>query len=196
MVIATRYTHSPIGPYLELSVSRLARIGLRVGFCVTTMVVSSQEARVAMRRSWGMPADLGKLHWSADNGERELWWEDRDLRLVGAPFGPRFLALSPVPSVQRRSDGAVVVPRRFFARTRLARVELVVCPDDELTPLAGRHAGAVMAGLRLRLLPARRPSGALSSLRAPLLAPEPALAVRRRTDPVEWRASGALSSVG
>jgi hypothetical protein len=178
-VAATSYVDSPVGPYLELSVAVPARVGLRPGLCVTTMVQSSAAARVGCRSAWGLPAELGTLRWSTDDGGsvRSLVWEERGIEVRGVPVRWALPAVVPVRGVQRRADGPVVVPRRFFALTRLARVTVTVGggPDDPLWWVAGPHPGAVMSSVRMLVRPARRPAGLWSSLRAPLTAPEPAL---------------------
>lgn len=176
-VAAARYTHSPVGPYLELSVAVPARLGLRPGLCVTTMVVNAAGARAGCRANWGLPAEVGTLRWGVDGSERSMVWEERGLVVRGVPSGPAIPAMVPVRSVQGRADGPVLVPRRFFALTRLARVHVdVVDDDDSLAWLAGPHAGAVQSGVRMLVRPARRPTGLWSSLRAPLRVPEPAVA--------------------
>src|SRR2546421_298565 len=71
-LVAVRYTASPVGPYLELSVGEPARLGLRPGLCTTTMGVSAPAAKVGNRLNWGMPAELATLHWLADGDERTM----------------------------------------------------------------------------------------------------------------------------
>src|SRR5687768_13416895 len=85
LVAALRYTDSPVGPFLELAVMEPARLGLRLGMCVTTSVVSAPPARVGGRLGWGFPRELGRLSWTADGDERRLTWEDRDLEVRGVP---------------------------------------------------------------------------------------------------------------
>jgi hypothetical protein len=171
---AVRYSDSPVGPYLELSVAEPARIGLRPGLCVTASVVSDPAAKVGCRLNWGMPAGLGRLSWSADGEERELVWEDRGLVQRARPAGPRLPVVLPIQCVQRRGDGPVLAPRRLVGLARFARVSVKVPGDDPLAPLAGDHVGFMVSAARLLLRPARRPSGLLSSLRAPSQAPEAA----------------------
>ena len=183
-VAATRYTDSPVGPYLELSVAVPARLGLRPGLCVTTMVQTSAAARVGCRAGWGLPAELGTLRWSAsaDGRERSMVWEERGVAVRGVAVRWALPAVVPVRGVQRRGDGPVVVPRRVFALTRLARVTVSVdeaSTGDPLAWIAGSHAGAVMSSVRMLVRPARRPAGLWSSLRAPLTSPEPAMVKAR-----------------
>lgn len=174
VVSAVRYTASPVGPFLELSVAQPARLGLRPGLCVTGMVVSQPAAAAGTRLNWGLPAEVGRLTWAVDGDERVLRWDDGGVALRGAPVGPRLPLLLPVRSVQRRGDGPVVVPRRVAALVRPARLTVELDGDDHPWAwLAGPHPGALLATARLLLRPARHPSGLLSSFRAPLRAPEP-----------------------
>ena len=171
-VVAVRYTDSPVGPYVELSVAEPARLGLRPGLCVTNMVVSEPVAKVGNRLNWGLPAEVGRLDWSSDGDGCELVWYERGLVVSGRPVGPLLPAAMPVRSVQRRGDGPVLVPRRLAALLQIARAEVRVPDDDPLAGLAGRHPGALLRSVRMVVHPARQPSGALSSFRAPLQAPE------------------------
>ena len=78
-------------------------------------------------------------------------------------------------SLQRRSDGPVLVPGRMRGRARFARTELEAPEGDALSPLGGSHRGALLSGLRIVLPPAKLPMGLRATLNAPLQAPEPAL---------------------
>lgn len=191
-----RYTDSPVGPYLELSLGLPARLGLRPGLCVVLQLVSHLDARIGYRQNWGLPASTGRLSWLAEGDERVLRCEEPGIELRGRPAGPPIPAIVPVRSVQRRADGPIVLPRSFLALTRLARVTVSVddAVDADLAALAGPHAGAVMAGVRIVARPARHPTGFLSSLRAPLRAVEPAMAVPARAP--RWRATTVLSRAG
>lgn len=175
VVSGVRYTASPVGPFLELSVAQPARLGLRPGLCITAMVVSQPAAKAGTRVNWGLPAEVGRLTWAVDGDERVLGWDDGGVVVRGAPVGLRVPLLLPVRSVQRRGDGPVVVPRRVAALVRPARTTVEVEGGDEhpWAWLAGPHPGALLATARLLLRPARHPSGLLSSFRAPLRAPEP-----------------------
>ena len=180
-VYGVRYTESPVGPFFELGVAVPARLGLRPGLRTTLLVVSSAAAKAGCRLNWGLPAELGQLTWSVDGDERVLRWEERGVELRAVPVGPRLPAVLPVRGVQRRGDGPVLVPRRVAAMLRYARVSLSldgVVDDDAWAGLAGRHGGAVLSGARLLMRPARHPSGALSSFRAPLREIEPGLSYR------------------
>src|SRR3954451_5257158 len=75
LVVALRYTDSPVGPFLELAVAEPARLRLRAGFCVTTSVVSAAPARVGGRLGWGFPRELGRLSWAVDGPDSVLRWD-------------------------------------------------------------------------------------------------------------------------
>ena len=173
--MAVRYAGSPVGPYLELAVGEPARLGLRIGWCITTMVVDSAESRTGGRAAWGFPKELGTLVWERDGDERALRWSERQLTVRGVPSRLRLPVLVPVRALQRRTDGPVVVPGRLRGLARLATVTVDVPPDDQLSSLAGPHRGCTVDGMRFIVHPARHPFGLTSSLRAPLHAPEPAL---------------------
>lgn len=176
-VVAMRYDDTPVGPYVELSVAVPARLGLRPGLCTVAMVVTSSEALAECRRSWGLPAELGDLRWSAGGaggtagdegggGERTVAWDERGLVFTGKAVGPSVLApMVPVRSVAWRPSGTVVLARRLRARVRLARCRVDVADaDDDLSWLAGRHPGMDLAGARIVAQAARRPAGVLSSV--------------------------------
>lgn len=182
-VVAMRYDESPVGPYVELSVVVPARLGLRPGLCTVAMVVTSAEALAVCRRSWGLPAELGDLHWSAGTGgdpsERTVAWEGRSLSFTARPLGPTMLVpVVPVRSVAWRPSGGIVLTRRLRARVRPARCTVSVDEADDLAWLAGAHPGLALTGARIVASAARRPAGLLSSVpwreRAAGGAPEPA----------------------
>lgn len=175
LVAAVCYTGSPVGPYLELAVGEPARLGLRVGWSVTVMVVDSPESRLGGRLNWGYPKELGELAWHVDGDERELRWPDQGVVVRGRASGIALPGMIAVRTLQRRGDGPVVVPGRLRGRFRLSRVTVETAADGPLGPLAGRHLGGHVASLRLRMRPARHPVGLASTFRAPLRAPEPAL---------------------
>src|SRR4051794_14985608 len=66
LVVGVQYRGSPVGPYLELGIGEPARLGARLGWCFTTMVVSSPESRIDGRANWGFPKELGTLTWDRD----------------------------------------------------------------------------------------------------------------------------------
>ncbi|CAN5817042.1 hypothetical protein BH24ACT2_BH24ACT2_17210 [soil metagenome] len=193
LIVATCFSESPVGPYLEFTVAEPARLGMRVSWCVSTMVVDSPESRVGGRLNWGFPKELGALTWRRDGSQRELHWVERDIVVRGRPGGPPLPVLAPVRMLQRRGDGPVVVPGRLYGRARLATIEVQTPEGDPLAPLAGGHPGVHVAGMRLRVRPARHPVGLASTLRAPLRAPEPALSWEARGD---WLSGRALPSHG
>jgi hypothetical protein len=179
VVIAARYQESPVGPYSEMVVAEPARLGLRPGLCVTTIVVDSPAARVGGRLNWGFPKELGTLLWDRDGDERELRWVERGMVVRGRSAGPVLPLFIPFRNLQRRSDGPVVVPASVRGRGHVARVEVELGVNDPLVWLAGKHRGLVVDGLHFTLDPARLPAGLTSTLRAPLTAPEPAMSGQR-----------------
>lgn len=189
LIVGVRYNGSPVGPYTELAIGEPARLGARIGWCFTTMVVDSPSARSHGLSNWGFPKELGSLTWERDGDDRSLHWAERQLVVHGVPSRLRLPMLVPVRALQRRSDGPVVVPGRLRGVARTARVTVEVEADDPLAPIAGRHWGLTVDSLRFVVRPARQPFGFTSSLRAPLDAPEPALSSSIPN-------TGAYSSVG
>lgn len=176
---ANRFDDSPVGPYREFAVAQPARLGARVGMSVTTMVVTSVDARLGGRVNWGFPKELGTLVWLDEGDSRVLRWEERRIVVRANPTGPPLPVLCPLRALQRRADGLVAVHGHLRGRGRVARIEVEVPADDPLAGLAGRHRGLMVAGMRLVVHPARRPVGLAATLRAPLRAPEPALSLAR-----------------
>ncbi|MER3453082.1 MAG: hypothetical protein C4344_05415 [Acidimicrobiia bacterium] len=127
VLVAVAYDTSPVGPYLELAVAEPARAGLRPGLCVTTMVVSSAESRVAGVVNWGFPKELGTLAWLPTGDGVEVCWNERGV-VVRAASRARWSVPSAVvlPILQRRSDGSVTVRARVHGRARPARVSVAV----------------------------------------------------------------------
>ena len=175
LLVAARYTGSPVGDYLELAVGEPARLGARPGWCITTMVVDSPDSRVGGRLNWGFPKELGTLLWEGDARECSLRWVERGITVSGTPGRVRLPVLVPVRSLQRRTDGPVVVPGHLRGRARLARITVDMPGDDPLAHLAGPHRGVHVGSMRFVVRPARSPVGLASTLRAPLRSPEPAL---------------------
>jgi len=176
LVAAVRFSDSEVGPYLELAIGEPARLGSRLGWCMTTMVVDSAAARVEGRNVHGFPKELGTLVWGSDGNQRELRWSERGIAVRGVPMRFRLPLLVPVRALQRRADGPVVVPGRLRGLARLARVEVDTPEDDPLWPLAGFHRGCLVSSMHFLVRPARQPFGLTSTLRAPLQTPpEPAL---------------------
>jgi hypothetical protein len=178
---AARYDDSPVGPYRELAVGEPARLGARLGLCITTMAVTSVDSRLGGRVNWGFPKELGTLVWLDEGEGRVLRWEERNIVVRATPVGPPLPVLLPLRALQRRADGLVSVHGHAKGRGRVARVEVEVPEDDPLAGLAGRHRGLIVAGMRLVVHPARRPVGLTATLRAPLRAPEPALTWGRQS---------------
>lgn len=167
LLTATRFTSSPVGPFLQLAIAEPARIGPRLGWCLTTVVVDNPQARLGHQLNWGVPAQLGSLRWLARDERRELVWQERDLILRAEAHGPAVPLVLPLRAVQRRPDGPVVVPGHLGGRARWARPALHVVPDDNLAPLAGEHLGLLLEGVSQVVREARHTVG----LRATLLAP-------------------------
>jgi hypothetical protein len=175
VVLAEAYTRSPIGPYIAVAVAEPAAIGLRPGLCFTTVAVNSSECRVAGRQNWGFPRELANLGWSARGDVRELVWPERGLTVTGAVRRLALPVLVPLRSLQRREDGPVLVGGWMRGLARRARVDIKLGGDDALAWMAGPHWGLSIASLRMTVQPARHPVGLLSSLQAPLQAPEGAV---------------------
>ena len=180
-VVASRYDDSPVGPYRELAVGEPARLGARLGVCITTMAVTSVDSRLGGRVNWGFPKELGTLVWLDEGDDKVLRWEEREIVVRATPLGPPLPVLLPLRALQRRADGLVSVRGYARGRGRVARVEVSVPDDDPLAGLAGRHKGLTVSGMRLVVNPARRPVGLTATLRAPLRAPEPALSWGRHS---------------
>ncbi|MCA1656985.1 MAG: acetoacetate decarboxylase family protein [Actinobacteria bacterium] len=173
--VASRYDDSPVGPYRELAVGEPARLGARVGMCITTMAVTSVDSRLAGRVNWGFPKELATLVWLHEGDARVMRWEERGIVVRATPSGPTLPVMVPLVALQRRADGLVTVRGGMRGRGHLARLEVTVPPDDPLAGLGGTHRGLLVSGMRLVVNAARRPVGWSTTLRAPLRAPEPAL---------------------
>ena len=182
-VVGVAYQDSPVGPYHEFSIGVVARIGLRPGLCVVTQVVDLAAARMVYREHWGLPTELGRFLWSRDGDERSMRWEERGVVLRGKPVALRVPLVVPMRSVQRRSDGPVVLPRRLWGLMRVARATIEVADplneqEADLSWTVGDHPGAMFSAMRVVAGRARHPIGAMSTLRAPAIsggAAEPAL---------------------
>ena len=156
VLVAARYARSPVGPYLELAVCQPARAGGWPGLCVTTMVVDSPESRRGGRSHWGFPKELGKLSWTAEEGQRSLRWDDRGLEVRGPTGGLAVPVRAPLRALQGGDDGPVVVPGRLQGSARPGLVTVEVPAGDPLAPLGGTRPGAFVSGLRLVVEAARR----------------------------------------
>ncbi|MCA1656505.1 MAG: acetoacetate decarboxylase family protein [Actinobacteria bacterium] len=155
LVVAANYATSPVGSYLELAVAQPARHGARVGMCVTTIACGSAAASTAGRDGWGFPKELADLRWSEEDGEMVLRWESRGIEVRGTARASALPAVLPYSSLQRRADGPVWVTGRLRGSAQLARVELIVPADDELSFLAGRHGGAFFGQAAVKMGGAR-----------------------------------------
>src|SRR5947209_5712523 len=124
VVVAARYDVSPVGPYLGLAVAQPARLGAKLGMCVTAMVVTTPEARLGGRTLWGLPKDLGTLEWTTSGRETLVRWLEGDVQVKGVAAGLVVPVLVPFRCVQRRADGPVSAAARVRGRARLARVEV------------------------------------------------------------------------
>ena len=179
LVLGAQYDESPVGPYRELAVAEPARLGARVGMCVTTMVVTTAESRRAGRANWGLPKELGTLEWLHDGDARVLRWLERDLVVRATALGLPLPTLVPFRTLQRRTDGPVSALARVRGLARPAKVEVTVPEGDPLAWLAGGHLGTVLSSARLVMGDACPPeeAGALTraARRAARSAPEPAL---------------------
>jgi hypothetical protein len=173
LLVAVSFADSPVGPYIELSLSEPARLGARLGVCVTACAVSTASSRVDYRLNWGLPAERGALAWEVDGPVRRLVWADRGVTIEGRASLLRVPFYVPGRSLQQRSDGPVMVPRRLWGWLGVGRVVVDAPEADPLSWAQGGHPGGVMTGMRMVVDPARSPLGLWSSLRAPLQAPGP-----------------------
>jgi Acetoacetate decarboxylase (ADC) len=155
VLVAARYTDSPVGPYLEVAVACPARVGPRPGLCVTTMVVDSSDSRAGGRHNWGFPKELTTLHWSTQSGSTSLRLAG-GLEIRGRPHGPALPLALPLWCLQLRVDGPVIVLGWMRGRFRPATVDVNVPAGDPLAALAGRQRGFRVTGLHLVMGPARR----------------------------------------
>lgn len=172
VVVAERYTASPVGPYLSLGVAWLGRVGMRPGLRFSTMVVDNHDRLSAGRRNWGLPGEMGTLSWATVGDETAVVWHERGIELRARATGGAFPAYLPVRLLQHRADGEVVVPTRLRGRARRANVDVRVPSADDLARIAGEHRGLIIAGVAAQLRPARVPAGHVWSARAPSPAPD------------------------
>jgi hypothetical protein len=167
---AGHWAQTPVGPFSELAVAVPARLGLRVGLCITFSVVTNADARMAGRLGWGLPRQLGDLRWVAVGPRRRLEWWDREIEVTAeatrssAPFATVLRAL------QRGADGPLIVPTRLRGWARRAEVLVKVEAGDGLEELAGPRKGWLVSGRQVVLQPSRAPSGVF---RTRLIVPAP-----------------------
>ena len=176
IVAAQRFEASPVGPFCELLVLEPARTGARVGWSVTLSVVNDSRARSGGHLSWGLPRELGSLVWESGPEVASLTWPERGVAVRGVRHRRALPFLVGLRALQYRSDGPVVAPVRLRGRAHRADVVIEVPVGDPLAVMGGPHAGLTVAGLHLKLRPARHPIGVLHSLAAPLHPPEPGVA--------------------
>jgi hypothetical protein len=167
---AGHWAQTPVGPFSELAVAIPARLGARIGLCVTFSVVTNADARMAGRLGWGLPRQLGDLRWVATGPGRRLEWWDREIevtaqtRRISAPFAAALRA------IQRGGDGPLIVPTRLRGWVRRADVMISVEPGDGLEELRAEQRGWLVSGRQVVLEPSRAPSG---FWRTRLIAPAP-----------------------
>jgi hypothetical protein len=176
VVMAEQFIDSPVGPYLSLSIGEPVRLGLRPGYFFGTSVLNSADARKLGRQHWGIPHELGKLHWHSDAGVRSMEWDERGIQVIGETASRPIPIMVPLRTVQRRTDGPVVVPARLRAIARKCTVKIAMPVGDPLFGLTGPHHGYVLSGMVLKRKTARKALGLFSTLRAPSLGPEPGIA--------------------
>lgn len=155
LVVAARYTSSAVGAYLELAVAEPVRLGTRLGTCATMIVVDSAGSREAGLANWGLPKQMGTLHWSPRGEEVSLRWDERGVMLRAQPLGPRFPAAVPFRSLQVRTGAPVRFAGLAWGSGRLCRVDVAVEPGDPLACLAGRHPGIHLRQAAVRIGGAR-----------------------------------------
>ena len=159
LLMAARYASSPVGPYLELAMASPARVGVRLGLCVTTMVVDSDDSVVGGRSNWGFPKELSPLRWTPRGDGWSLRCEDRGVAVTARPRGPAVPLAAPVLCLQRMAGEPVLVPGWLRGRFRSAHVDVEADagagPGDALQALAGRHPGLAVTSLSLVISAAR-----------------------------------------
>jgi hypothetical protein len=175
VVIAERFSSSPVGEFLSLAVGIPARVGVRPGICFVLTAVSSENVRLAARNTWGFPTELANLEWGTFGRERELSWSERGISVRGIPATVPFPFLFGFRSLQRREDGSALSPFRMRAIARRAQIDIETDDDDPLVWVNGQHRGVYLGTSRVRIAPARTPLGIFSTLRAPLRARAPRL---------------------
>ena len=173
VILAEKFLDSPVGPYLSLSIGEPARIGAHVGIYFGTSVVDNSHARRAGRQYWGYPHELGALRWISEGAQRGIAWDERGIEVRAEVLGRPMPFLVPVRTMQRRSDGPVVIPGRMRAMARRSRVSFASPEDDPFAVINGFHRGVALSGLIVRRNGARRPLGLFSTLNVPHRAPEP-----------------------
>ena len=192
-VTAARFESSPVGPYLELAVSEPARLGVRPGMCVTTMVVSSADSRVGGRLNWGFPKELGSLVWEFEGDDRELRWIERGISVRGRPGSAVLPLLLPLRNLQRRADearGEAAWKRRFRLKEVAAEAGAeYLTRETNRAAKAGNLNAPRVAGVGLET--GCRPRPAPARLRRH--PPGPAASARACT--IVWAAATAIGAI-
>ena len=122
LLAATRYSESPVGPFLELVVGHPGRLGLRFGWHISEAVVTQEDARLGGRLNWGFPSDLADLEWEVDGDERALVWPSRGFCAARATAGH-------AAAVARAGAGSAAPQRRLRDRPRAPTRPSALRPD-------------------------------------------------------------------
>ncbi len=168
VVIAERFSSSPVGEFLSFAIGIPARVGVRPGLSFVVTAVNSEKVRLAGRNTWGFPTELANLHWGSYGRERELTWDERGLSVRGNPATVPFPFMFRFRSLQRREDGAALSPLRMRAIAHRAQISIDTDDTDSFAWLDGEHRGLHFGTSRIHIAPARTPLGIFSTLRAPL----------------------------
>ena len=155
LVVAARYATSPVGPYRELAVAQPVRLGLRLATCAAAMVVDSAGSRDAGRRSWGLPTEMGTLHWSVEGDDVSLRWEEGGVAVTSHPAGPRFPVVIPFRSLQTLAGTPVHFGGRARGTGRFSLIDVAVEAGSPLACLAGRHRALHLTEAATRMGEAR-----------------------------------------
>lgn len=179
LLLATNVTDSAFGHYLELMIGESARIGAKVGWCITKVIVNKVEVELALRSGWGFPARQGRLSWRDRDGNPELCWLDREISVEAVCHGPAVPSYFPLTALQRAAGESRAAAGRIIGRGRVASARVHVLPGDDLGHLSGAHPALVIRGARFVLGPAKEPRFLPRLARAS--APEPAMWMRGRS---------------
>jgi hypothetical protein len=176
LVVAERFTESPVGAFTVLSVGVPVRLGVRPAWHYFISVISSTNARRAGRSFWGFPHQTGTVSWMHEGRTTRVRWEEQELSIDALAGRKPFPFLLPVRSAQVRGDGPVVVPEWTRGIAHRSQISISTAEQGPGAFLHGEHKGFCISGLHVRRSPARVPAGLFSSLRAPSRAPEPGVA--------------------
>ena len=176
LIVAERFTDSPVGAFTVLSVGVPVRLGLRPAWHYFISVISSPEARRMGRAYWGFPFQTGTISWMSEGRMTRIRWEEQELSFNAFASRKPLPFVLPVRSAQIRSDGPVVVPEWSRGIAHRSRISISAAEQSPGAFLHGEHKGFCISGLHIRRSPARVPFGLFSSLRAPMRNPEPGVA--------------------